>query len=90
MSTADELASGSKDEKGLKRVKEAASRKIQRHFESNRSAAFCGEVTLSFVFSAVFFAAYLCLWALCLLYRIYVRVSMLCTHILGYTCFVDI
>ena len=27
MSTADELASGSEDEKGLKRVKEAASRK---------------------------------------------------------------
>ena len=30
---------------------------------------FRGEVTLGFVFSAVFFAAYFCLWALCLLSR---------------------
>ena len=79
----DELASESDDEKRLKKAKEAASRKGRQLISGRRGSdkrfkgpsnsidqqVFLGEVALGFVFSAVFFAAYFCLWVVCLLSR---------------------
>ena len=79
----DELASGSEDEKRLKKAKEAACRKRRQSIQGRRGPdkkskgpstsivqqLFRGKATLDFVFCALLFTAYFCLWVLCLLSR---------------------